>query len=190
MTEKSCALSYSIRHLEELDILRLISRPDNLHPNLLLLRSAWEQSARLHLHVPIYSGDLRSFLESFDDLAPGLPSLNQSEGLDEGRVWKLVASLSSALARLHGLGVIHLDIKPANVLVDTEGEVCLADFGHATRWPRVGAREILQGAEADAGTMDLGWEGQAMEWDREGDRDYLSAEGVRGVISPKGDIFS
>ena len=37
-----------------------------------------------------------------------------------------------ALAFAHENGVLHLDIKPANVLIDRSGHVKLADFGMAT----------------------------------------------------------
>ena len=44
----------------------------------------------------------------------------------------LVDSLSSALAYAHENGVLHLDIKPANILIDRSGTVKLGDFGMAT----------------------------------------------------------
>ncbi|MBR3316937.1 MAG: serine/threonine protein kinase [Atopobiaceae bacterium] len=44
----------------------------------------------------------------------------------------LVDSLASALAYAHENGVLHLDIKPANIMVDRSGNVKLADFGMAS----------------------------------------------------------
>ena len=46
---------------------------------------------------------------------------------------ELVAELAEALAYAHGLGVVHRDVKPANVRVDHRGEVYLMDFGIAYR---------------------------------------------------------
>ena len=42
-----------------------------------------------------------------------------------------IIQLCKALAYAHKNGVIHLDIKPANILIDTEGNVMVADFGIA-----------------------------------------------------------
>ena len=44
----------------------------------------------------------------------------------------LVDSVASALAFAHENGVLHLDIKPANIMVDRSGNVKLADFGMAS----------------------------------------------------------
>lgn len=41
-------------------------------------------------------------------------------------------SIASALAYAHENGVLHLDIKPANILIDRSGTVKLGDFGMAT----------------------------------------------------------
>ena len=44
-------------------------------------------------------------------------------------VQKIVKQLVSAVGYMHAQGVVHCDIKPDNVLVDTKGNVYLADFG-------------------------------------------------------------
>ena len=44
----------------------------------------------------------------------------------------VVTSLGHALAYAHENGVLHLDIKPTNVMIDRQGTVKLADFGMAT----------------------------------------------------------
>jgi serine/threonine protein kinase len=45
----------------------------------------------------------------------------------------VAAELAQALEYVHGQGVLHQDLTPANVLVSTSGEVKLVDFGIATR---------------------------------------------------------
>ena len=49
------------------------------------------------------------------------------------RAVEIVAELAEALAYAHTQGVIHRDVKPANIRVDNHGAVYLMDFGIAYR---------------------------------------------------------
>lgn len=49
------------------------------------------------------------------------------------RAVEIAAELGEALGHAHGEGVVHRDVKPGNVLVETGGAVHLADFGLAHR---------------------------------------------------------
>lgn len=44
-----------------------------------------------------------------------------------------ILEAASGLAAAHARGILHRDVKPANLLVDTDGRVCVADFGLAWR---------------------------------------------------------
>ena len=46
-------------------------------------------------------------------------------------VLELARQLGDALGHAHTKGVFHRDVKPANILVEPEGRVCLVDFGIA-----------------------------------------------------------
>jgi serine/threonine-protein kinase len=43
----------------------------------------------------------------------------------------VIADLARGVAHVHGLGVVHCDLKPANALVSSSGRVKLIDFGIA-----------------------------------------------------------
>lgn len=57
-------------------------------------------------------------------------------------VLRMGCALADAVAAVHSAGVIHKDIKPANVIVVDEQKVRLTDFGFAVRIARETAREI------------------------------------------------
>ena len=72
--------------------------------------------------------------------------------MEIGQFLRLAVALSGALGQLHGRGLIHKDIKPANVLVDSAtGRVCLTGFGIASRLPR--ERQSPEPPEFIAGTL-------------------------------------
>ena len=62
---------------------------------------------------------------------------DQGQPLDLTRFLRIAIGLAAAVAQVHGRGLIHKDIKPANVLVDDAGNVWLIGFGIASQLPRV-----------------------------------------------------
>jgi PAS domain S-box-containing protein len=93
----------------------------------------------------------RTVLVSAD---PGGVPLDQLLGqpLDVAFSLRLSISLSNAIGHLHQRGVIHKDIKPANVLVNAvTGQCFLMGFGIASRLPR--ERQSPEPPEFVAGTL-------------------------------------
>jgi serine/threonine protein kinase len=70
---------------------------------------------------------------------PGGKPLDRSLGgpMEIGRFLRLAIAVSSALGKLHQRGLIHKDIKPANIMVNcADGRVRLMGFGIASRLSR------------------------------------------------------
>src|SRR4051794_35087322 len=72
----------------------------------------------------------------FED--PGGDPLDRMVGrpLELSRFLHVSIALVGALRQVHGRGLVHKDIKPANVLVDAMGNVRLTGFGIASRLVR------------------------------------------------------
>ena len=93
----------------------------------------------------------RSFLLLDDPGGEPLDLLLQ-EPMELGQLLRFAIGLSAALVQLHARGLIHKDIKPANVFVNpATGQVWLTGFGIASRLPR--ERQAPEPPEFIAGTL-------------------------------------
>ena len=102
---------------------------DLSHPNLVTLYELISVDGSWMIVMELVRGDsLRAFLTR----------------AGEGR-WdhtrRVFAKLARAVAALHEARVLHLDIKPANVMVEPSGRVVLLDFGLAQVVPRAPSTE-------------------------------------------------
>jgi serine/threonine protein kinase, bacterial len=123
--------------------------------------------------VPLYDfGEVDGLLYIAMRLVDGadLASLIKDGPMQPDRAFALLAQVAEALDMLHGRGLVHLDVKPANVLVTNKESaaehVYLADFGltrrgvtgHRTRSgdflgsPTYAAPEHLRGLPVDGRT--------------------------------------
>lgn len=74
------------------------------------------------------------------------------EPMEVGRFLRLAISVTAALGKLHQRGLIHKDIKPANIVMDcADGHVRFTGFGIASRLSR--QRQAPEPPETIAGTL-------------------------------------
>ncbi|MFC7492029.1 MULTISPECIES: protein kinase domain-containing protein [unclassified Knoellia] len=94
---------------------------------------------RMHEATALPGGDIAIVL---DHLAGGtLGAAVRARGhLAPGEAVTVLSPIASTLGRLHGLGVVHGDVSPGNVLLDLEGRPFLADLGVA----RITGRESAE----------------------------------------------
>lgn len=98
-------------------------------------REAELLSALSHRHVvPILdAGEVDGRLYLAMQLVEGctLKQLIQDGGLEPARAVEILDAIGQALDAAHAEGIVHRDVKPANVLVGNDGEIFLSDFGLA-----------------------------------------------------------
>src|SRR5262245_6247490 len=122
------------------------------HPGILPVYAAGEVDGEVYLATRFVAGtDLRALLEEEGPLSPE-------------RALPLVEQVAGALDAAHERGLVHRDVKPANVLVDAGDHCYLCDFGLTKRLGEGGATTALGRL---AGTLDY----LAPEQIRQGDVD-------------------
>ncbi len=90
---------------------------DLRHPGLVrILDAAWEGQGAPYLVLELVDG-------------PDLATVLADGPLDPQRVAAIGRDVASALAYLHSEGVVHRDVKPANVLLDPSGGARICDLG-------------------------------------------------------------
>jgi ABC-type branched-subunit amino acid transport system substrate-binding protein/DNA-binding beta-propeller fold protein YncE len=116
------------------------------HPHVVPIYEAGEHEGQLFLAMRYVEGsDLKSVLEREGRLAPE-------------RALAVLAQVADALDAAHRRGLVHRDVKPANVLLDEDGHAYLTDFG---------VSKHVGGVSTDTGRL-------------VGTLDYLAPEQIRG----------
>lgn len=154
---------------------------------------SWEHNDRLYIRTELAEcGDLSRFLLSPGDYA----------GLGEARVWKTLIELSSGLRHVHNHNVLHLDLKPSNILITRTGSLKIADFGMSTiSCPEGHAADLSPALPSTGNDGAFVWSDNKqvggfvpspiMDREVEGDREYLSPEALGdGQVGREADVFS
>lgn len=92
---------------------------------------AAEGERSLVLAMEFVDGDTLSDVIARHIARARLAGPNGLPGMAFRRAWSYFQQLLGALASTHSIGVVHLDVKPSNVLIRRDGLVKLTDFGIA-----------------------------------------------------------
>ncbi|MEZ4393842.1 MAG: cyclic nucleotide-binding domain-containing protein [Polyangiales bacterium] len=98
---------------------------------------------------------------------------------------RVTLRVSETMANAHAKGVLHLDLKPANVMLLPYGQVCVLDWGIARFYDLSAYRAYLAAANAPPFALERGYQGVA------GTPAYMPFEQAAGEgISPATDIYA
>jgi len=158
--------------IKELDLARFLSDPTALerfrleartaaalkHPNIVTIYDQWEEDEKAFIAMEFVDGaeikQVSGNLGCFDPVDASL----------------IVLEVCEALSFAHSNGMIHRDVKPANIMLSVTGEVKLMDFGIVS--------------VSNAG--DLTMSGQIL-----GSPAFMAPEQITGeTLGPEADIFS
>jgi serine/threonine protein kinase len=122
---KEMHLPPSLGHRERMNLLRRTDREALAagrlrHPGLIAIYDVVVEDSRPWLIMEYVAA--RSLEDVFVDDGPISPR----------RVAEIGVQLLAALHAAHDAGIVHRDVKPSNVLLETSGRVVLTDFGIAT----------------------------------------------------------
>jgi serine/threonine-protein kinase len=127
------------------------------HPNILAIYDYGEQDGMPYLVMPyIRGGTLKDRLER-GDVTPA-------------QIARYLTQIAEALDFAHGRGIIHRDVKPANILIDEHDQAYLGDFGIA---------KALEGTESLTRT------GMGV-----GTPEYMAPEQAQGRADPRSDLYA
>jgi len=129
------------------------------HPHVLPIYSAGERDGVAYIVMRFVSGaDLRTLVRERGPLSPS-------------RAARVAANVGGALDAAHRAGLVHRDVKPANILFADGGHVYLSDFG------------LSRSTSATSGPTQSGqWVGTA---------DYVAPEQIRGEeVDGRADVYA
>lgn len=90
------------------------------HPNIVAVHEVGEAEGHLFFSMDLVQG-------------PTLADLTRETPLDPRRAARYTRSIAQAISVAHARGILHRDLKPLNVIIDSEDQPRVTDFGIARR---------------------------------------------------------
>lgn len=158
------ALDPEARHRAEREA-RIIARL--VHPNICTLHDIVQGDDETYLVMEVLDGET---------LGHRLARVPGGHGLPVTQCLGIAASVADALACAHEQGIVHQDVKPANIMLTTTG-VKLLDFGVA---------RMRRAPDGDAPTITASMDRLA----RAGTLPYMAPEQLDGAGDARSDLFA
>jgi len=141
----------------------------------LLARLQHPSIARLYTFGTSGAGDVPFFVMELVEGARPITRYASESRLGIREAVTLLRSVCNAVAHGHQKGVIHRDLKPGNILVDTSGQPKVIDFGVA--------RSLTSGGDGETQLTQVG--------DRVGTLRYMSPEQINaGDVDARSDVYA
>lgn len=139
------------------------------HPDIATIYEVGESEGTPFIAMELVSG------QSLKDLLMRGP-------LPPTQLLEVARQIAEGLREAHDAGVLHRDIKPGNIMLDSKGRVKILDFGMA----------VMTGHERAPGEPEESFVTRtANSWSTGGTAPYMSPEQIRGdLVDARSDIFS
>ena len=113
MSGNSLASKYLKKFAEEADKISLLKE----HPGIVKVLETFSENNTCY-YVMEYKdgGSLREYVDG-------------NGGVPESEAIEMIRKIGDALSYMHSRKMLHLDLKPGNVMMDSDGSLCLIDFG-------------------------------------------------------------